>query len=61
MSSISNQDIRTLLKTSKIKHWELAEALEISETTLVRKLRKELSNEEKKRIFNIIDKLIKKQ
>ena len=60
MSSISNQDIRTLLKTSKIKHCKLAEALEISETTLVRKLRKELSNEEKKQIFNIIDKLIKK-
>ena len=54
MNNISNIDIRNTLKTNNFKHWKLAEILGISETTLVRKLRKELSNEEKERIFKII-------
>lgn len=52
----SNSDIRTLLKKHNIKHWKLADLLGVSETTLVRKLRKELSEEEKEKIFNIIKK-----
>ena len=52
----SNSDIRNLLKAKNIKHWKLADLLGVSETTLVRKLRKELSKEEKEEIFNIIKK-----
>lgn len=52
----SNSDIRNLLKAQKIKHWKLADLLGISETTLVRKLRKELPKEEKEKILNIIEK-----
>ena len=37
----SNSDIRNLLKAKNIKHWKLADLLGVSETTLVRKLRKE--------------------
>ena len=52
----SNSDIRNLLKTKNIKHWKLADLLGVSETTLVRKLRKELPKEEKEKIINIIEK-----
>ena len=55
-----NQAIRTNLKENKIKHWELAEALKISETTLVRKLRKELPTEETEKILKVISELSKK-
>lgn len=51
---MSNIDIRNLLKTHCIKHWELAEKLNISETTLVRKLRRELPTKEKEKLINII-------
>ena len=39
---------------SNMKQWELAELLQISEFTLSRKFRKELPEEEQKRIVSII-------
>ena len=56
---MKNLDIRTKLKESNIKHWELADKLVISEMSLVRKLRYELSEAEKKIIFKAIDELVK--
>ena len=47
---MKNLDIRQALKENNIKHWQLAEALNIAEFTLCRKLRHELS-EEKKKIY----------
>ena len=44
---MANEDIRKLIKEENLKHWKLAERLGISETTLVRKLRKELNTKEK--------------
>ena len=55
----SNIDIRNCLKANNIRHWKLAELLGISETTLVRKLRKELPHEEKIKILNILNSLKK--
>ena len=52
-----NIEIKNKLKESKIFQWELAERMEISEMTLVRKLRKELPNDEKQKIFSIIKEL----
>ena len=49
-----NVDIRDALKKNNLKQWQLARLLEISEATLVRKLRFELSAEEKEKIFSII-------
>lgn len=50
----TNQDIRMSLLENKMTQWKLAEELGISEYTLVRKLRHELSDEEKAKIFSII-------
>lgn len=47
---MANEDIRYLIKEECLKHWKLAQRLGISEATLVRKLRKELTTEEKEKI-----------
>ena len=52
----NNEKIRTALEKSRMRHWELADLLGISESTLVRWLRKELPEEEQKRIVSIIKK-----
>lgn len=51
---MANEDIRKALQESQIKHWQLADLLKVSETTLVRKLRKELSSKEKEENLKII-------
>lgn len=51
---MANQDIRRTAAGSGVKLWQVAEALGIADCSLSRKLRKELSQEEKKRIFSII-------
>ena len=51
---MANLDIRNAIKEAKLKHWQVADLLKISEATLVRKLRKELSNEEKQKIFEVL-------
>ncbi len=50
----ANQDIREAIAAKKIKVWQLADLLGISENTLIRKLRHELPDEEKKRVFEVI-------
>lgn len=57
---MQNQDIRDIAIKSGVKLWEIAEAMGVSEWTLSRKLRKELDDEQKERIYNII-KVIKAQ
>lgn len=51
---MKNIEIRNALKEAGIKHWELAELLNISESTMCVRLRKELSDDEKHRIISII-------
>lgn len=50
----ANLDIRETLKSVEITQWELANKLNISETTLVRKLRKELPEDERQEILKMI-------
>lgn len=52
-----NQIIRNSLKEKNVTQWKVAEKLKISEFTLVRKLRKELSQKEREKILNIIQEL----
>lgn len=52
----SNVEIRKALSKANIKQWELAEMMQIAETTLCRKLRKELPEEKKKEILELINK-----
>ncbi len=56
---LNNQEIRTHAKTNGVRLYEVAEALKISEPTMTRKLRRELPQDEKHRIFNIIDGIAK--
>lgn len=57
---MANEDIREKLKNNSIKYWQVANEYGITDGNFSRKLRKELTSEEKKKILNIIEKLIKK-
>ncbi len=50
----ANVDIRKEAKSAKIPLWQIALKLGISEVTLVRRLRLELAEQQKKEIFSII-------
>lgn len=52
-----NQDIRQAATESSIRLWRIADALGIADCNFSRKLRKELSQEEKEKIFAIIREL----
>lgn len=54
---LQNQDLRTVAKAKSVCLWEVAERLKISEPTITRKLRRELSAEEKKKLFALIDEI----
>lgn len=56
---MKNQEIRQRAKEKGVKLWEIAEKLNINDGNFSRKLRKEFSAEEKARIFNIIDEIVK--
>ena len=51
-----NQEIKELIKASGTRQWKVAEALGISEGTLLRWLRFELSEERKGQIIEDIEK-----
>lgn len=53
----NNVDIRRAAAGAGVRLWQIADALGIMDTTFSRKLRKELSQEEKAKIFDIIKKL----
>ena len=54
MYKMNNQDIKEAAKKAKIKLWQIADKLGINDGNFSRKLRKELSQEEKQKIFDII-------
>lgn len=49
-----NQDVRNAAKQNGIYLWELAEVLGMADSNFSRKLRKELTPEEKKKCFDFI-------
>lgn len=51
---MKNNEIKAVLKEANMKQWQLAEMLQMSEFTLSRKLRNELSESEKKEIIDLI-------
>lgn len=53
----ANIDIRQASQNAGVKLWEVAFALEMQDSNFSRKLRHELPQEEKTKIFAIIDKL----
>lgn len=54
---MENLEIRRKLKEKKVFQWQVAKRMGISEMTLVRKLREELTEEEKQKILSVIDKI----
>ena len=53
----ANMDLREYARQNNVKLWQIAEQIKISEWTLVRRLRKELPEAEKEKIYGIIEKL----
>lgn len=56
---MNNHDIRQSAATQGIKLWQIADKLGIADGNFSRKLRKELPQDQKDRIFAIIDQLSK--
>ena len=56
---MNNQDTRTKARESEVKLWQIADWLNIHDTNFSKKLRHELPQEEKEKIFSIIDELAK--
>lgn len=55
--SNANTDIREKAKANNVLLWQIAEKLNITDATFSRKLRVELSKDEKTKIFSVIDSL----
>lgn len=56
---MNNLEIRTAIKKARLYGYEVAAALGLSETGFSRKLRKELPQDEKEKILEVIEKLAK--
>jgi len=57
MSRIANQDIRKVIKESRVKYYEVADRLGITDSSFSRLLRYELDSEYKYEIFKVIEKM----
>lgn len=55
ITSKANQEVREALQNKGMKQWELAELLGVSEFTLTRWLRKELTEDKKKQLLKAIN------
>lgn len=56
---MQNTDIRNKAKENGVKLWQIAERLSITDGNFSRRLRRELSQEEKARVFAIIREITK--
>ena len=52
---MNNMDLRDYAKSQGVKLWQIAEKLNINDGNFSRKLRKELPDQEKKKIIMIVD------
>ena len=57
----ANKIVRDELKASGVRHWELAHALGVSEQTLVRWLRFELSEDKQIEMLEKIEEIVKEK
>ena len=58
---MGNNEIREIAKKNNVKLWQVADALEISEATLTRLLRRELPEEKRTHFIRIIRNLSSSQ
>ena len=54
---MTNTDIKNYAKLKGVKLWRIANEIGVTDSTLSRKLRKEFTDEEKEKIYCIIDRL----
>lgn len=54
---MKNKDIRAAIADAGLRMWQVAEALGIADTTFCRKLRHELSDDDKEQVFKAIREL----
>ena len=52
---MANEKIKEALKNKGLRQWQLAEMLGISEQTICRRMRKELSQDEQEKMISIIE------
>lgn len=57
MSVIANKEIREAAKRKNVRLWQVAEGVGLSESYFSRKMRRELPQQEKESILNLIDNL----
>lgn len=57
MCKETNREIKSAAKSAGVYHWEIAEKLGIQDSAFSRKLRKELPDQEKQAILQIIQDL----
>ena len=57
ISTVKNIDVREYAAARGVRLWRIAGALGITDASFSRKLRRELSSEDKQQIFLIVDKL----
>lgn len=55
--NLANQEVRKHARDRGVCLWEVADFLEVSEPTITRKMRRELSDSERAEIISIIDKI----
>ena len=54
---MANNDIKSYAKEKKVFLWQVADGLHICDMTLMRKLRYELSEDEKSKIYALMDEI----
>ena len=55
----ANQDVRNYAKQNRVFWWMIADEMGISYDTLIRKLRKEMTDAQKQDIKKIVDRMVK--
>ena len=58
---MKNADVRKAIEGAGVRYWQVAKALGIGDTTFSRRLRSEMSKEEKEQIFQAISKVEKEE
>ena len=57
MANLKNAEIRALAKEKSVRLWQIADELQVSEMSVSRKLRHELSDSDKEKFVGIINKI----
>lgn len=61
MTIKNNLDIREEIKKAGLRYWQIAEELDIHDSVLSRRLRKELSSQEKEKIRQAINTILQRR